>query len=306
MRSPTRASAARASAARANAASALAVLLVLAACGDETTGPADDTTDVATDSGVDTGTDAGTDTTDDATDDVALQPLSTQQWCIQSNTMWCDWMYACLSESELVTAEASLNVTEESCASRLTADCQQRTMESVAAGRQSFDGEAAAICVAALEEEPCGTWLDLVAGDALNPDECHGITDGLVAPGDDCSNTLDCAAEYAWCWKESQEDTGYCTDSLGAGAFQSECTAETGTECAGRVCTLLPDNGSDWAGICSAECRTDRNCGPGAGCFQSEDDARFCLALCDGPDDCADGLECVDIGGRSACFVSPA
>lgn len=277
-----------------------ALLLNLAACGDDSGGdanPGDSST-------ADIDGDAA-DAADEGITDTTLEPLSTQQWCIRSNTAWCDWMYRCLTPEELATAEASLGVNEESCASALTADCQQRTMVSVAEGRQSFDGAAAAVCIAALADEPCGTWTQLVAGDVLNPPECHGITHGSVAPGDECANTLDCEAEDAWCWKEEQDGVGYCTDTLGGDAFQWECEVQDAPDCPGRVCNELPENASDWTGVCTANCRADRNCGPGAGCFSGEDDARVCLGLCAGPDDCAEGLECMDVGGRSACFVRP-
>lgn len=277
----------------------LALPAWLAACGDSDAGASDG--DVSVDAGSDDGSE---DAAGDAGPDAAA-PLTTQQWCTRSNTAWCDWMYSCLSGDELATAERSLNVTEASCAGRLTADCQTRTMESVAAGRQSFDGQAAAACIEALALEPCGSWEQLVAGEALNPDACHGITHGLVAAGDACSNTLDCAADDAWCWTEAPGQLGYCTDSLGAGAFQWQCSEDNATECPGRVCRLLPPNEPEWAGVCSANCRVDRNCGPGAGCFSDDEGARFCLAVCEDDEDCVDGLACLPVGDRRACLSRP-
>lgn len=273
------------------------VAVCIAACGD-----ASETVD--TDTSADAGTDAPVDAVTDAT-----EALSGAEWCRESNAVWCEWMYRCFTPEDLETAETAFHFDDEAtCAAVLAADCQGRTMRSVTEGRQTFDGAAASVCLDALAAEACGTWEALIAGDALNPPECADVTTGVVAPGETCTNTLDCASPDAWCWTDTA--TPYCTDTLGAAAFQRECA--TGgdaradvdtTVCSGALCLQVDPSSLDWEGVCSARCRVDRNCGPDAGCFQREGEEPACLATCTNDDQCADGLVCRDLGGRGACYV---
>jgi len=268
-----------------------------AACGAEETSPVDAGDDEV--SNLDAG--SNPEVEQEATTEPAITTL---EWCFRSNEIWCDWMYRCFDEEDLARAEEGFHFAEQTCPAVLAADCQARTLRSVTEMRQSFDGVEGARCLEALSEAACGTWDELIAGTALNPAECRDVTHGLVEPGGECTNTLDCAEENAWCWTGGSQ-SGYCTDTLGGDAFQWECNPSNAEACAGRVCLELPPNAAEWEGLCTSNCRTARNCGPNADCFEDEQGGTFCLALCEGPDDCVDGLSCQPIGGRFACFVDP-
>ena len=271
----------------------------LVACGDEET---------ETDTGSDVGVD-GADTADaaaDATEEVPpTDSVTGAQWCRQSAEVWCDWMYACFDDEDLRRAESGFRFEiEDRCLSTLDADCQARTLLSVSDGRQDFSGENAYDCLEALAAEPCDDFDAMVAGTAFYPDECRDVSAGLVERGGECTNSPDCAAEDSLCWYQG-DPPGYCTGQLGRDAFSTQCdpTAET-NDCEGVLCLGLPENGAGWTGVCSAFCRTDRNCGPDAGCFQLEE-AQLCLGLCEDDDDCASDLVCLPTGERSACTVPP-
>ena len=268
-----------------------------AACGDEADSP-------STDVEIDT-TDVGTDTVDETPDAEPDNTVSGRQWCRQSAEVWCDWMYACFDDTDIDRAEQGFRFEiEDRCVSTLDADCQARTLLSVSDGRQEFSEEDAFACLEALREEPCDDFDAMVAGDVFNPPACDGVTAGLVDRGGECTNSPDCSADYGLCWYQG-DPPGYCTGEMGRDAFSTQCDplAET-NECPGVLCLGLPENGAEWTGICSGFCRTDRNCGPDAGCFQLETE-QICLGLCETDDDCASDLVCLPTGDRSACTVPP-
>ncbi len=272
--------------------------LLAAGCGDE------DETPSTTDSGTDAA-DTGADTAADVTEDTGPATVTGTQWCRQSAGIWCDWMYACFDDNDISTAEQGFRFeVEQRCLSTLDADCQARTLVSVTEARQSFNPEEAAACLDALLEEPCGTFAEMVAGDVFNPPACFDVSSGLVGRGEECTNSPDCTADDSICWY-TDDPPGYCTGELGRDAFVDECDPQAETnDCAGVLCLGLPENGADLTGICSAFCRTDRNCGPDAGCFQLEE-AQLCLGLCETDDDCGGDLVCLPTGDRNACTAPP-
>jgi hypothetical protein len=261
----------------------------------------------------DTGTDVGADAADatetgaDAAEDLGpTDSVTGTQWCRQSAEVWCDWMYACFDDEDIRRAETGFRFEiEDRCLSTLDADCQARTLLSVSDGRQEFSGGDAYACLESLAAEPCDDFDAMVAGTAFYPDECRTVTTGLVRRGEECTNSPDCASDDSLCWYQG-DPPGYCTGQLGRDAFSTECDpAAELNDCEGVLCLGLPENGAGWAGVCSAFCRTDRNCGPDAGCFQLED-AQLCLGVCESDDDCADDLACIPTGDRSACTVPAA
>lgn len=276
---------------------ALSAALVMG-CGDEDETPAE------SDAGADVA-DTGTDAAEDTVEDAGPATVTGTQWCRQSAGVWCDWMYACFDDNDINMAEQGFRFeVEQRCLSTLDADCQARTLVSVADGRQQFNEEEASACLDALLVEPCGTFDEMVAGDVFNPPACFDVSTGLVDRGGECTNSPDCSADDSICWY-TVDLPGYCTGQLGRDSFVEECdpAAETNT-CEGVLCLGLPENGADLLGICSAFCRTDRNCGPDAGCFQLEE-AQLCLGLCETDDDCGGDLVCLPTGDRSACTAPP-
>lgn len=88
-------------------------------------------------------------------------------------------------------------------------------------------------------------------------------------------------------------------------ALLGGCSAEIGDECStnadcgqGRICDL-----SSRAGYCTVTPCEDRSCPEGSACVIFENEESYCMAKCDGRDDCRTGYICDDsLGNTSVCI----
>ena len=88
-------------------------------------------------------------------------------------------------------------------------------------------------------------------------------------------------------------------------ALMGGCSAEIGDECStnadcgqGRICDL-----SSRAGYCTVTPCEGRSCPEGSACVIFENEESYCMAKCEGRDDCRTGYICDDsLGDTSVCI----
>ncbi|MCB9507761.1 MAG: hypothetical protein H6700_02635 [Myxococcales bacterium] len=275
---------------------ALLAALLSASCGGDAAPDGSDAAQAdASDAGADAAPDGSADSDAQTDADAAPSEVTLRTWCRESTQLMCDWMYRCFGEADLARAEELFQMTAATCAPNFDVSCQTRTMVSVSEGRQTYSAEDAAVCLAALQNVECDT-LDNMST-ALGLDVCVPVTLGLVERGGACTNTPDCVADGSRCANE------VCTGTLERSAFQVACA--DGAECSGLVCLAVSANEQGYAGICSAPCRADGDCGTGGVCVTDAAGEHVCLASCETADDCDNGLGCVTSGESSACYVTP-
>ncbi|MGK4002183.1 hypothetical protein WMF31_06130 [Sorangium sp. So ce1036] len=133
-----------------------------------------------------------------------------------------------------------------------------------------------------------------------DPATCEGVQSrhGLCSPrrGDGCNPACGVA----------------CTeDAVAEGAVGSACDTASACSLPGATCYSDADSAepNGWVeGYCLAfDCRSDRQCGPEAGCFPAAaGGSPVCLNTCGSDLDCRAGYVCHAVegaGGRSACFA---
>jgi hypothetical protein len=124
---------------------------------------------------------------------------------------------------------------------------------------------------------------------------------------DPCSNDSECAEADARCIEVSGSKR--CTGSLSnPTAFQTDCTLDTASNCAGLLCLTLKPNEQDKAGICTLGCDGDGDC-PGGACLDATKTlgAKLCLRSCGTNADCSNGFVCIldAPSQRKFCLVKP-
>ncbi|UQA61469.1 DUF7107 domain-containing protein [Polyangium aurulentum] len=153
--------------------------------------------------------------------------------------------------------------------------------DSVAAGRQAYDGDKAASCIAK-NKDVC---MGLAGNDLFETDpDCDAVFVGKVADGSACTNDEDCSAAGSIC----KEDVCTPLSPVGGGCtFSTDC--QEGLACSfggpnGNKCVKPVPNGEMCSG--SSECESGY-CDFGLFvCAEPKANGE----ICGGPDECESGL----------------
>jgi hypothetical protein len=208
--------------------------------------------------------------------------------------VYCNRIFTCCTAVEQAKALELLSPTPKNEAECTTAYSALFSFvigeqkDSVAAGRQTYDGAKASNCFAKLEGS-CAGGID--NDDIQNDPECATVFVGKVADGGMCTNDGDCSSAGSVC-----NDAGVCTALAAEGqpcTFSSDC--QEGLTCGvdacikpkaeGEACTSSFDCASTICemGVCAPK-KAD-----GAMCTFSEECAS---GDCDATDTCAAKLAC--------------
>jgi hypothetical protein len=127
--------------------------------------------------------------------------------------------------------------------------------DAVAAGRVTYDGAAAASCLADLRDMSCTDFMLLMLEDA-DPFVACGIVTGTIADGNDCNLNSECVTEYARCEREARDapvcEAGICEAPLPVGGNCSE-----GGRCVpGAICY----EGACRSGLAGSPCSRPEHC----------------------------------------------
>lgn len=162
----------------------------------------------------------------------------------------------------------------------------------VAGGKLTYDGAAAAACLA-LAVEHCDE-LDFVDG----PPVCQTVFKGKASQGAGCGFNVECASNYCF---EKTDCPGVCKKRVALGGKctdNDKCVA--GALCFGGLC--VADIPKDVGAACDPV-----KCKPGLYCSSKEK----CTALqklgaaCDIVGSCVSGTQCIDTGTGGTCQAMP-
>lgn len=133
----------------------------------------------------------------------------------------------------------------------------------------------------------------------------NGVVLGGKPKGSTCTSSSECGESQARCLIEGPASA--CSGSLADGAFEQLCDGATeaaAATCPGLVCISLKANKQMIAGVCSAPCSVDGDCGTTGSCVPVLG-AAYCFARCDSDAQCDNGLVCVKgSDGLGLCSVT--
>lgn len=162
----------------------------------------------------------------------------------------------------------------------------------VAAGKLTYDGQAAADCLAQAKMH-CDD-LDFVDG----PVVCTKVFVGKAAPGSPCKFNVECASDFC---PSSDTCPGVCTKRKALGASCGDADkCEPGAVCSGGVCV------ADIAKGAGAACNPLK-CQKGLYCTSKEKCAPLVKlgGACDIVGACEPGAQCIDTGSGGVCKPMP-
>ncbi len=219
----------------------------------------------------------------------------------------CERLYACHAGEELDAIDGQLGFYDAASCARKYTPINCDAVEAAVQYTRTFrvDLDAADACIARSNTWTCGL-VGYFLMDMLNMKTCGEAFAGNVPWGRGCKTSMECAGPNMRCVRATPGASwGACLGPHEAAEYVKVC--DKPEDCATDFCLLFAPNVQGHAGVCTAICQTDWDCGPGAACIVSEEGG-FCAALCDpeGPP-CASDLVCTDTGFLSAeiCFPQP-
>ncbi len=214
-------------------------------------------------------------------------PIALDAFAGEFSKLYCDRIFTCCDAAERDQVLELLSPKpkdEQECATAFSLFFSfflTEQKESVAEGRQTYDGAKAASCIAKTKD----TCVGLAGNDLLETDpECDAIFVGKVADGGACTNDEDCSAEGSIC----KEDV--CAPLSAEGQpceFSLDC--QEGLECAfggpnSDKCVKPQPNGQMCSG--SAECESGYCDFVSNACAAKKPNGE----MCGGFDECESGL----------------
>jgi hypothetical protein len=163
----------------------------------------------------------------------------------------------------------------------------RRYEDAIAAGRLSYDAEAAALCLATVNPETCT--------DIEDQEVCDEVFIGTVSPGGLCYDSMECAVRNSTCDDldcEEQCCPGTCTSPAELGAECIDVGCEPGNHC------VNPDYANDYrcyAGEAGDPCNGDWDCDEEFHCYEA---TSSCVAdvgdgVCTRDEQCTRPLYCL-------------
>lgn len=171
-------------------------------------------------------------------------PVSHVDLCEEQLRVTCEFQFRCCDAEERLTgmfASFPYVATEAECVERISGFCRAQSAaadDAAAAGRLRFNGAKAQECLAALREarDSCDQTAFDEAGSSVEGEvgPCAEASEGLVAEGDACASTTECADEDAIC--EVDYDDPDLNEELGTRDGECVGPGGEGDDCETRDC----------------------------------------------------------------------